>query len=167
LAADRLEGLGNIFHIKLLISNASCLAGGDSIPSKLVVWAAGTRGPDVLKNLDGLEVSALDQLVVRPTLKTTRDDNIFAMGNCAYLVPDGEERPIPPSAAAIVVETGNTVESVIRTAPDFDLIGSCASILYFEPTFGKRTPLAPYWVFRVRTRPSRIAPGIKHEGRRL
>ena len=66
------------------------LAGGDFIPSELVVWAAGVRGPDVLKNLDGLEVSASGQLVVRPTLQTTRDDNIFAIGDCAYLVPDGE-----------------------------------------------------------------------------
>ena len=33
------------------------LAGGDFIPSELVVWSAGVRGPDVLKDLDGLEVT--------------------------------------------------------------------------------------------------------------
>jgi NADH:ubiquinone reductase (H+-translocating) len=76
------------------------LAGGDFIPSELVVWSAGVRGPEVLKHLDGLEVSPSGQLVVRPTLQTTRDDNIFAMGDCAYLVPDGETRPIPPRAQA-------------------------------------------------------------------
>jgi NADH dehydrogenase len=52
------------------------LAGGDFIPSELVVWAAGVRG----------------------TLQTTRDDNVFAMGDCAWLVPDGETHPIPPRA---------------------------------------------------------------------
>jgi NADH dehydrogenase len=77
-----------------------CLAGGDFIPSELVVWSAGVRGPDVLKDLDGLEVSRSGQLVVRATLQTTRDDAIFAMGDCAYLVPDGETRPIPPRAQA-------------------------------------------------------------------
>jgi NADH dehydrogenase len=76
------------------------LAGGDFIPSELVVWSAGVRGPEVLKHLDGLEVSPSGQLVVRPTLQTTRDDNIFAMGDCAYLVPEGEQRPIPPRAQA-------------------------------------------------------------------
>jgi NADH dehydrogenase len=76
------------------------LAGGDFIPSDLVVWAAGVRGHDVLKNLDGLETSASGQLVVRPTLQTTRDDNIFAMGDCAYLLPDGEKHPVPPRAQA-------------------------------------------------------------------
>jgi NADH dehydrogenase len=60
----------------------------------------GVRGPDVLKDLDGLEASGSGQLVVRPTLQTTRDDNVFAMGDCAYLVPDGEKRPIPPRAQA-------------------------------------------------------------------
>src|SRR3984893_15844410 len=77
-----------------------CLARGDFIPSELVVWLAGIRGTDVLKNLDGLEASPSGQLVVHPTLQTTRDDNIFAMGDCAYLVPDGEKRPIPPRAQA-------------------------------------------------------------------
>jgi NADH:ubiquinone reductase (H+-translocating) len=77
-----------------------CLASGDFIPSELVVWSAGIRGPDVLKDLDGLEASPSGQLVVRPTLQTTSDDNIFAMGDCAYLVPDGEKRPIPPRAQA-------------------------------------------------------------------
>jgi NADH:ubiquinone reductase (H+-translocating) len=76
------------------------LAGGDFIPSELVVWSAGVRGPDVLKDLDGLEASGSGQLVVRPTLQTTRDDDVFAMGDCAYLVPDGEKRPIPPRAQA-------------------------------------------------------------------
>jgi NADH dehydrogenase len=37
---------------------------------------------------------------VRPTLQTTRDDDIFAMGDCAHLVPEGESRPIPPRAQA-------------------------------------------------------------------
>ena len=62
------------------------LAGGNFIPSELVVWAAGVRGPDVLKNLDGLEATSASQLVVRQTLQTTRDDDIFALGDCAYLI---------------------------------------------------------------------------------
>jgi NADH dehydrogenase len=76
------------------------LASGDFIPSELVVWSAGVRGPDVLKDLDGLEASPSCQLVVRPTLQATRDDNIFAIGDCAWLVPEGETRPIPPRAQA-------------------------------------------------------------------
>ena len=67
------------------------LANGDFIPSELVVWAAGVKGPDVLANLDGLEVSRSNMLVVKPTLQTTRDDNIFVIGDAAYLVPRGRD----------------------------------------------------------------------------
>ena len=76
------------------------LAGGQFVPSELVVWSAGVRGPAVLKDLDELETSAASQLVVRSTLQTTRDDDIFAMGDCAYFVPDGATQPIPPRAQA-------------------------------------------------------------------
>jgi NADH:ubiquinone reductase (H+-translocating) len=88
------------------------LAGGDFIPSELVVWAAGVRGPDVLKDLDGLEVSRSNQLVVRPTLQTTQDDNVFAIGDCAYLVPDGETRPIPPRAQAAHQQSSHLIRQI-------------------------------------------------------
>jgi NADH dehydrogenase len=54
----------------------------------------------VLKDLDGLEVSRMDTLVVKPTLQTTRDENIFVIGDSAYLVPEGDTHPIPPRAQA-------------------------------------------------------------------
>jgi NADH dehydrogenase len=76
------------------------LESGDFIPSELVVWSAGVKGPAVLKDLDGLEVSRMDTLVVKPTLQTTRDENIFVVGDCAYLVPEGDTHPIPPRAQA-------------------------------------------------------------------
>lgn len=76
------------------------LADGNFIGAELVVWAAGVKGPDVLAKLDGLEVSRSNQLVVKPTLETTRDPNVFAFGDCAYLVPEGETHPVPPRAQA-------------------------------------------------------------------
>ena len=88
------------------------LANGDFIPSELVVWAAGVKGPDVLANLDGLEVSKSIQLVVKPTLETTRDANVFAMGDCAYLVPPGETYAIPPRAQAAHQEASHLVKQI-------------------------------------------------------
>jgi NADH dehydrogenase len=76
------------------------LADGEFIPSELVVWSAGVKGPDVLKSLDGLEASRTNQLVVTPTLQTTKDSDVFAIGDCAYLMNPGETRPIPPRAQA-------------------------------------------------------------------
>ena len=88
------------------------LASGDFIPSELVVWAAGVKGPDVLAHLDGLEVSPSNQLVVKPTLETTRDPNVFAFGDCAYLVPPGETYPIPPRAQAAHQQASHLVKQL-------------------------------------------------------
>ena len=99
-----LEGLGvdvrTSARVTEVRSDGVQLADGGFIPSELVVWAAGVKGPDVLGRLDGLEVSRSNQLMVLPTLQTTRDPDIFAIGDCAWLVPDGQSRPIPPRAQA-------------------------------------------------------------------
>jgi NADH dehydrogenase len=88
------------------------LASGEFLPSELVVWAAGVKGPDVLDSLDGLETSRSHQLVVKPTLETTRDPDIFAFGDCAYLVPEGDTHPIPPRAQAAHQEASHLLKQI-------------------------------------------------------
>jgi NADH dehydrogenase len=102
--SDILKGLGVDIRTNSRVTRVRAdgveLESGDFIPSELVVWSAGVKGPAVLKDLDGLEVSRMDTLVVKPTLQTTRDENIFVLGDCAYLVPEGDTHPIPPRAQA-------------------------------------------------------------------
>ncbi|MDB5503384.1 MAG: NAD(P)/FAD-dependent oxidoreductase [Tardiphaga sp.] len=74
------------------------LNSGEFIPAELIVWAAGIKAPDVLRDFDGLESDRINRLIVKPTLQTTRDDNIFALGDCAYCVPEGANAPLPPRA---------------------------------------------------------------------
>jgi NADH dehydrogenase len=71
---------------------------GEFIAADLRVWAAGVKGPEILKEVAGLETTRANQLVVMPTLQTTRDERIFAIGDCAYFVPEGATRPVPPRA---------------------------------------------------------------------
>lgn len=74
---------------------------GERIGADLMVWAAGVKGAPFLKDIGGLETHPrTNQLVVRPTLQTTHDDHVFAIGDCAWFVPEGAERPIPPRAQA-------------------------------------------------------------------
>ncbi|MCP3752275.1 NAD(P)/FAD-dependent oxidoreductase [Pseudomonas sp. SBB6] len=73
---------------------------GDVIQASLKVWAAGIRAPGFLKDIDGLETNRINQLVVRPTLQTTLDDNIFAFGDCAACPQPGSDRNVPPRAQA-------------------------------------------------------------------
>lgn len=95
-------------------SDGVMLSNGDFVPSELVVWAAGVKGPAVLAALDGLEVSRNNQLVVTPTLQTTRDPNIFAMGDCAHFVPEGATRPVPPRAQAAHQQASHLVRQMRR-----------------------------------------------------
>jgi NADH dehydrogenase len=76
------------------------LGDGQVVPSELVVWCAGVKAPDVLHDLDGLEANRLNQLVVTPTLQTTRDPDIFAIGDCASCPRPGFPTPVPPRAQA-------------------------------------------------------------------
>ncbi len=73
---------------------------GQVIPASLKVWAAGIRAPGFLKEIDGLETNRINQLVVRPTLQSTRDDDIFAFGDCAACPQPGTDRNVPPRAQA-------------------------------------------------------------------
>lgn len=90
------------------------LASGELIPSELVVWAAGVKGPDVLAKLEGLEVSKSNTLVVKPTLQTTKDDNIFAIGDCAYLILPGATLPLAPRAQAAHQESSHLIIQLQR-----------------------------------------------------
>ena len=72
---------------------------GEFIAADLRIWAAGVKAPESLKGM-GLETARGNQLVVRPTLQTTQDDRIFAIGDCAWFVPQGATRPVPPRAQA-------------------------------------------------------------------
>ena len=73
---------------------------GRFIPSELVVWAAGIKAPDFLRDLDGLETNRINQLVVKRNLQTTMDDNIFAFGDCAACPWPGHDTAVPPRAQA-------------------------------------------------------------------
>jgi NADH dehydrogenase len=75
------------------------LADGTTIPAELVVWSAGVKAPDFLRDIGGLETNRINQLVVRPTLQTTRDDAIFAIGDCAAC-PVARTRPAGAAARA-------------------------------------------------------------------
>ena len=99
-----LEQLGVHVHtsarVAEVVANGVRLADGRLIPAELVVWAAGIKAPDFLKDIAGLETNRINQLVVKPTLQTTRDDKIFAIGDCAACEWPEKKTLVPPRAQA-------------------------------------------------------------------
>lgn len=90
------------------------LADGTVIPAELVVWAAGVKAPDFLNGLAGLETNRINQLVVQPTLQTTRDENIFALGDCAACPWPEKGGFVPPRAQAAHQQAGHIARQVVR-----------------------------------------------------
>jgi NADH dehydrogenase len=116
-AAERLGELGVEIHTNERVvevrADGMLTANGKLIPASMMVWSAGIKAPDFLKEIDGLETNRVNQLVVRPTLQTTRDDNIFALGDCAACpMPDG--RNVPPRAQAAHQQASLMAKAICR-----------------------------------------------------
>jgi NADH dehydrogenase len=118
-AAGRLlDGLNVQVHTGTPVTEVTAhgvtLANGKVIPAELVVWAAGIKAPDMLKDIAGLETNKLNQLVVRPTLQTTRDDAIFAFGDCAACPWPGHKGNVPPRAQAAHQQASHLARQIPR-----------------------------------------------------
>lgn len=94
-----------------ILENAVKTKSGQTIPSDLTVWAAGIKGANWLRTLDNLETNRLNQLLVTPTLQTTKDENIFAIGDCAACPWDG--RFVPPRAQAAHQQASHLFKSIL------------------------------------------------------
>lgn len=98
----RLESLGIDVRLNAKVNSATedgyLLDGGELIPASLRVWAAGVKADETLSKFDGLETNHNNQLIIRPSLQTTLDDHIFAIGDCSSLTLPTEARPFPPTA---------------------------------------------------------------------
>jgi NADH:ubiquinone reductase (H+-translocating) len=94
------------------------LGDGRVLPAELIVWAAGVKAPDFLKDIAGLETNRINQLVVRPSLQTTRDDDVFAIGDCAACAwPEanhGKGGFVPPRAQAAHQQASHMLDQIKR-----------------------------------------------------
>ena len=85
---------------------------GGFIPAEIKVWAAGIKAPDFLSEIDGLETTQNNQLIVKDTLQTTQDINIFAMGDCAACPMKDSDATVPPRAQAAHQQASMLVKSI-------------------------------------------------------
>lgn len=110
--------------VEEVFSDKLRLADGIEIPAELIVWAAGVKAPDFLHEIGGLESNRANQLVVFPTLQTTRDSHIFAMGDCAACpwpeANGGKGGIVPPRAQAAHQQASHLfaqIENIVHGKP--------------------------------------------------
>ncbi|MFQ5995179.1 MAG: NAD(P)/FAD-dependent oxidoreductase [Acidiferrobacterales bacterium] len=122
-AESQLDRLGVEVHkgemVVEITNDGVHTASGRFIPAGIIVWAAGIKAPNLLADLDGLETNRLNQLVVKPTLQTIRDDAIFAFGDCAACpVVEGTRGTVPPRAQAAHQQAAMLVRSLCNRLKD-------------------------------------------------
>lgn len=125
-ARTELEALGvrvltNV-RVTAVTDKAIVTHNGETIEADLKVWAAGVRGAPILKEIGGLETTKSCQLVVRPTLQVTRDDRIFALGDCCFCLLTPDSRPIPPRAQAAHQMASTVFDNLTRSISNRPLV---------------------------------------------
>lgn len=112
---------------------------GQLFPAEIKVWAAGIKAPEFLKQMDGLEVNKINQLIVKSTLQTTNDDAIFALGDCAACFDEKLKKFVPPRAQAAHQQAALLVKSIplyVKGKPlpayHYHNYGSLISLSYYE-----------------------------------
>ena len=100
-AQSELEKMGVNVKLNTMITSASkeglYTKGGEFMAADLMVWAAGIKVSDFIANIAGLETNRINQLHVNEFLQTTRDESIFAIGDCAQFISADGSR-VPPRA---------------------------------------------------------------------
>jgi NADH:ubiquinone reductase (H+-translocating) len=142
----RLEALGIRVMTDTRVSAATAhgftLGDGREVAASLKVWAAGVKAPDFLADLNGLEATRGNQLLVQPSLRTTRDPHIYVVGDCASLTLPGAERPLPPTAQV----AHQQAQHLIRHLPGAVLHGTAIPDFRYQD-FGALVSLGDYDAF--------------------
>lgn len=68
-----------------------------NIEADLMIWAAGVKAPDFVKDIEGFETTRNNQILVKGTLQTEQFENVYVIGDCcACKQPNGTF--VPPRA---------------------------------------------------------------------
>lgn len=92
--------------------NELTLNSGEVIPTKTVIWAAGVRAQDFIKDCGG-EVDRAGRVIVEENLLVKGSDRVFAIGDCANFQHGGLERPLPTVAPVATQQAMQVKENIM------------------------------------------------------
>ncbi|MCB1699994.1 MAG: NAD(P)/FAD-dependent oxidoreductase [Pseudomonadales bacterium] len=142
-ALQTLQELGVDVRVSTQITEATSegliTRDGELIPACIMVWAAGVKGANFLRDLAGLETGRNNQLVVTETLQTTRDPAVFAIGDCASRAM-GDGRFVPPRAQSAHQMADNCYRNLVALERD----GAAKLQPYHYKDMGSLVNLARY-----------------------
>ncbi|MBM3944927.1 MAG: NAD(P)/FAD-dependent oxidoreductase [SAR202 cluster bacterium] len=119
----RLERMGVKVRLSTAVEEITAdgvhLKGGEFVPAKTVVWTAGVRGhPDL--QAWGLPVARGGRIPVHPTLQLLEHDDVYVVGDAAYLEQDGRPLPMvaPTATQQGAAAAGNIRRQIAGRAPE-------------------------------------------------
>jgi len=89
-------------------------ANGQTLAYDLAVWAAGVKAPDWLEHFGGLTTNRNHQIIVRETLQSVDDDDVFAIGDCAQCPWPEMHTSLPPLAQAAHQQSSHLAKMMKR-----------------------------------------------------
>ena len=111
------------------------------MPAALKVWAAGIGASGSFED-SGVELNRAGQVVVGPNLLARGEQHIFALGDCASLVPEGAARPLPSTAQV----ANQQAMHLVRHLPNWLRTGKPVPAFSFRD-FGALVALSDYNAF--------------------
>lgn len=98
---EQLEKLGADVRLSTQVAKAEkgkfVTKDGEAIEADILLWAAGVKIPEFVKDIEGVETNRINQLLVKPTLQLTTHDDIYAIGDCAGFALS-DNKWVPPRA---------------------------------------------------------------------
>ncbi|WP_027857728.1 NAD(P)/FAD-dependent oxidoreductase [Marinobacterium jannaschii] len=83
------------------------------IEADLMIWAAGVKAPDYVKELGVFELNRANQILAKPTLQSSVDEDIYVLGDCCgFQQEDGSW--VPPRAQSAHQMASQIQANIIR-----------------------------------------------------
>ncbi|WP_320823019.1 NAD(P)/FAD-dependent oxidoreductase [Reinekea sp.] len=109
-----------------------------AIDADILVWAAGIKVPDHFAAMSDLATNRINQWQVRPTLQTTLDDHIYALGDCASC-PMADGKTVPPRAQSAHQMASHVYQNIC-----LQLAGESVLKAYVYTDYGSLVNLSRY-----------------------
>ncbi len=94
---------------------------GKLIVSDLMLWAAGVKAPDFIRDMNVFELNRANQIIVKPNLLSSTDDNIYVIGDCCACKID-DNKWVPPRAQSAHQMADSVQKNIIRSLKQQPLV---------------------------------------------
>jgi len=111
------------------------------LDARMVIWTAGVKGPSVLAESPAVDTDKRGHVIVDRQLRSTGDERIHAIGDCAAVPLDDEGGRIPPRAQAAHQEAAYLAERLRKS----DTNGKRQPFIYRD--YGSLVSLADYTAY--------------------